>query len=306
MPRRREGNVRKPNLFLVGGPKCGTTSLQEYLSGHPQIFMCTPKEPCYFDKDLPWPDSPRSEIEYMRLFDGAKSRHRVIGEASTNYLYSRVAVGNILAFNPDARFIVMLRNPIDMAMSLHSYSFQELTEDVEDFEAAWRLQGERRERRCLPTVNYHPDFVLYGPFCRLGEQLQRLNSQVDRGRIHVVVFDDLRLDPAGVYRAVLGFLGLQDDGRKIYPAKNVTGVPRFKVIHRLLAILLAIRQLAPVPRLGLDVFDRLKRLNIVAGPRRGISAEFRQELCAYFRPDVELLSALIDRDLTPWLQSNSD
>jgi hypothetical protein len=294
--------VRKPNLFLVGGPKCGTTSLQEYLAGHPQIFMCTPKEPCYFDNDLPWPDSPRSDSEYLRLFEPANGRHLVVGEASTNYLYSQVAVGNILGFNPEARFIAMIRNPIDMAMSMHSYSFQELTEDVEDFEAAWRLQEERRAGRRLPTVNYQRDFVLYGPFCRLGEQLQRLYRQVERSRVHVVVFDDLNADPAAVYRETLGFLGLKDDGRKIYPARNVTGVPKFKSVHRVLASLLALRQSLPVPRLGLDVFRRLKRLNVAAGAREGISAEFHRELADYFRPDVELLSGLTDRDLTPWLQ----
>lgn len=295
--------MRKPNFFLVGGPKCGTTSLQEYLAGHPQIFMCTPKEPCYFDNDLPWPDSPRSESEYLRLFEPANGGHLAVGEASTNYLYSRVAVGNILTFNPEARFIVMIRNPIDMAMSLHSYSFQELTEDVEDFEAAWRLQDERRAGRRLPTVNYQRDFVLYGAFCRLGEQLQRLYRQVERSRVHVVVFDDLSADPAAEYRRTLEFLGLEDDGRRIYPARNVTGVPKFKSVHRVLASLLALRQSLPVPRLGLDVFSRLKRLNVASGSRKGISAEFHQELCEYFRPDVELLSGLTDRDLTPWLQS---
>jgi hypothetical protein len=297
--------VRKPNLFLVGGPKCGTTSLQEYLAAHPQIFMCTPKEPCYFDKDLPWPDSPRSETEYMRLFEPANGGHLIVGEASTNYLYSQVAVRNILGFNPEARFIAMVRNPIDMAMSLHSYSLQELTEDVEDFEAAWRLQDERRQGRRLPTVNYQPDFVLYGPFCRLGEQLQRLYGQVERSRVHVVVFDDLCADAAGVYRETLAFLGLQDDGRKVYPTRNVTGVPRFKAVHRLLASLLALRQSLPLPRLGLDVFSRLKRLNVAAGARKGISADFRRELSEYFRSDVELLSALIERDLTSWLRSKS-
>jgi hypothetical protein len=55
--------IRKPNLFMIGGPKCGTTSFQEYLAGHPHIFMSEPKEPCYFDKDIPFPSSPRNDGE---------------------------------------------------------------------------------------------------------------------------------------------------------------------------------------------------------------------------------------------------
>jgi hypothetical protein len=55
--------IRKPNLFMIGGPKCGTTSFQEYPAGHPHIFMSEPKEPCYFDKDIPFPSSPRNDGE---------------------------------------------------------------------------------------------------------------------------------------------------------------------------------------------------------------------------------------------------
>lgn len=296
--------MKKPNLFLIGGPKCGTTSIQEYLAGHPQIFMCTPKEPCYFDTDLPWPDSPKSEQAYMRLFDGANDVHIAVGDASTNYLYSAVAVSNILAFNPSAKFIVMVRNPIEMAMSLHSYSVQELTEDVVDFEAAWRLQGERRNGRSLPRLNYQKDFVMYGAFCMLGEQLQRLYSKVERERVHVIVFDDLRANPEDTYRKCLEFIGVPYDGRMLYPARNVTGRPRSQPLHNLLAHLLAVRQALPIPRLGLDVFSRLKRLNLAPDVKRSISGDFRRELICYFRGDVELLSRLIGRDLRVWLNQN--
>jgi hypothetical protein len=88
--------IRKPNLFMIGGPKCGTTSFQEYLAGHPHIFMSEPKEPCYFDKDIPFPSSPRNDGEYMRCFAGATERHMIIGEAAIPKWRSQISSRSIL------------------------------------------------------------------------------------------------------------------------------------------------------------------------------------------------------------------
>lgn len=295
--------MKKPNLFIIGAPKCGTTSLHEYLADHPQVFMSTPKEPFHFDRDLPSRDSITAESDYLRLFDGADERHLVVGEASANYLYSKVAVPDILAFNPDARFIAMVRNPIDMAISLHGYQFQHMIEeDVADFQTAWRLQEERKAGRSLPKSNNHPDFVLYGPFCRVGEQLERLYSRVAKDRTHVIVFDDLCKDPLAVYRGVLAFLGLADDGRDSFPVRNVARAPQSLAYHKALGSLYALRLLLPVPRLGIGLFDKLRKRNLGPAARKEIAADFRRELAQYFSSDVELLSRLLNRDLTPWLQ----
>ena len=297
--------MKKPNLFIVGAPKCGTTSLHGYLAEHPRIFMSVPKEPCYFDKDLPLRDSVRTEAEYLRLFAAADERHLVLGEASANYLYSKVAVPNILAFNPQARFIVMIRNPIDMAISLHSYLVQHMVEDVADFEAAWSLQQERRQGRSLPASSLPPEFVMYGPFCRVGEQLKRLYERVPRERTHVILFDDLCQDPRQVYRGVLRFLDLPDDGREHFPVQNVTRAPQSLGYHRALSSLFALRLALPIPRLGIGLFDKLKRFNMAPATRREISSEFRLKLIEYFRADVELLSTLVASDLTSWLNDRA-
>jgi hypothetical protein len=94
MVRRDAG--RWPNLFIVGAPKCGTTSLYEWLKGHPDIHMSPFKEPCYFARDLAWEESGYylrhgvDRARYLELFEDAGAATRV-GEASTRYLYSRDA-----------------------------------------------------------------------------------------------------------------------------------------------------------------------------------------------------------------------
>ena len=275
--------------------------MQEYLNGHPNIFMSSPKEPCYFDKDLPYPNSPRDDNEYMRCFAGVRDEHLVIGEASVGYLYSKVAVENALKFNPDARFMVMVRNPVDMARSMHDYSFQVLEEDIEDFEAAWRLQEEREMGNRLPPACHHRDFVLYGKQCRVGEQLERLFHIVPRNRVHVVVFDDLIQNPCGVYRGVLDFLGVPDDGRVEFEASNVTRSHKSRVARKLTQVAFVLRQKIPVRSFGIPIIGWMISANQGAARKATIRPEFHVELSEYFRADVERLSDLLRRDLTGWL-----
>src|SRR5262249_46212300 len=129
-------SVRKPDVFIVGGPKCGTTSLYTYLKQHPDIFMSEIKEPQYFAADtLQHQRRIRTLPEYMDCFAAAQREER-IGEASTAYLGSSSAARELKKFNPNARIIVMLRNPIDVMYSLHSERLFSNIEHIGDFERA--------------------------------------------------------------------------------------------------------------------------------------------------------------------------
>ena len=103
------GMMRKPDFFIVGAPKCGTTALYEYLRPHPNVFMSTVKEPHFFAKDLGSYPHIKTDEEYAALFAGANEQHLRVGEASVYYLRSAVAIPNIREFNPDARLIAMFR-----------------------------------------------------------------------------------------------------------------------------------------------------------------------------------------------------
>ena len=82
--------MKKPNFFIIGAPKCGTTALARYLSEHNDIFMCQPKEPNYFSSDLPMRQPGVESIdEYLNLFSDADDSCKAVGEASVWYLYSK-------------------------------------------------------------------------------------------------------------------------------------------------------------------------------------------------------------------------
>ena len=99
---------KKPNLFIVGHPRSGTTSLYWMLKQHPEIFMSEEKEPHYFDKDV----AQKTKKGYLSLFSGLGDEN-VVGEATPSYLRSKVAAKEIKKFNPDAKITIFLREPTD-------------------------------------------------------------------------------------------------------------------------------------------------------------------------------------------------
>jgi len=210
--------VRKPNFFLIGAPKCGTTSIADFLSGHPDVFMSDTKEPNFFDKEFSL--GSLSLKAYESLFSRAGPEHKVVGEASTNYLFWPPAVTAILAYSPEAKFLVSVRNPYQMAISLHAHSHAHGIEGEGDFSVAWRLQDRRRNRSESHERGSVRQMLLYEDRCALGDQLERLYSLVAADRVCVVFFDDLGRDPKGLYQRIYRFLDLEDDGRADYPLRN--------------------------------------------------------------------------------------
>jgi hypothetical protein len=107
--------VRAPDFFLVGAPKCVTSSLHLLLIQHPEIFMCDPKEPHFFSTDLPGLAEVPDRAGYDALFADAPSGAKR-GDASAFYHSSRSAAEEIHKANPEARIIASTRNPVDAAV----------------------------------------------------------------------------------------------------------------------------------------------------------------------------------------------
>lgn len=261
--------------------------------------MSSAKEPHYYNTDLGNRHTATAE-DYLRFFDHVTEGARAVGEASVWYLYSEAAVPNIVSDLPDARFIVMLRNPVEMAPSLHEQQVVNATEDVGDFEAAWRLQNQRAAGRALPALCEDQRLLLYGPVCRLGEQLQRLYTHVPRDRVLTLLLDDVKADPRGVYLRVLEFLQLQDDGRSEFSVANAAKSRRWPFLRRMMVSAARCRTALGLPRFDTGLYRRLDRLNLQYRPRLPISVDLRRELIEYFHGDVQLLASLLDRDLAAW------
>lgn len=298
---------KRPDFFIVGAPKSGTTALSEYLREHRNVFVSWPKEPFFFCDDLSGLRRPESMEAYLRLFRRAPQHARAIGEASTLYLWSKTAPLRIRDFAPAARIIAMLRNPIDLCQAFYDELRRGQVEDSPDFEQAWRLQSERQAGRRLPSGCPEPALLQYREIALLGAQVKRLLEIFPKDQVLLLPFDDLVRDARGVYCHVLAFLGVEDDGRSSFPILYERSEQRFSWLARFT------QQPPPMlsgPAAALRNWLRLERfsflgplraINAVQRPRQPLSRTFRAELVAEFREDVQVLSQLLDRDLSHWL-----
>jgi len=287
----------KPNFFIIGAPKCGTTSLAAWLAENPEIYFSPTKEPHFFNTDH------RRFINtlqgYENLFADAREHHRAVGEASVWYMYSTTAVPNILAYNSDARFIVMLRNPVEMAPSLHEELVFTGREDVKDFTEAWNLQELRQSGQHLPSMVWEPKYVQYGAACGVGAQLDRVLQFVRRDRMKIILLEDLAAQPAAVYRSVLEFLEVNDDGRTEFTAHNPAKKRRSALFLRLAWLSVTIKSTLGIEG-GLGLWKHFDAWNRTERKRAPIDQQMRASLRDYFRTDVERLQALTGRDLRHW------
>jgi hypothetical protein len=294
----------KPNFFVIGAPKCGTTSLSAWLATHPEIYMSPVKEPSYFCSDIGQDIIDLSS--YEKLFNGATSLHKAVGEASPQYLFSSVAIPEIESYTlSSSRYIVCLRNPIEMAPSLWSEAVFGGGETVTNFERAWELQGSRAQGHNLPPFCQYPVGLQYGQWCSLGTQLERLYSWVPHDRILPILLDDVRSDARREYRRVLNFLKIEDDGRTEFPALNRAKVSRYPSFVRALQILGSVKgKLGIKQRFGLlrPFYELHRKHNLVRQPLPGISNEIRCTLRKYFQNEIQKMELLLERDLSDWFR----
>jgi GT2 family glycosyltransferase len=298
--------VRRPNLFIVGAPKCGTTSLAGYLAQHPEVFMSTPKEPHFFGSDLRYdPGYIGDEKEYLSLFAQA-SGQKIVGEASTWYLFSKCAAAEIREFSPDARIIIMLRNPVDMIYSLHGQRLYDCNEDIIEFAEALEAEEERsRGLRRPKAFTGSLEVYLYREVGKYAQQVQRYLDVFGRERVLVITFDDLMNDTPAVFRQVCEFLRIDPAVRVDLQALNQMKKLRLPSVGRFMRnppkpARLIFRAIAP-ETWRRKIYDSLWSANVKLEKRPPIDPELARSLAGEFAPDVERLSRQLGRDLTHWV-----
>jgi hypothetical protein len=299
-------NVTRPSFFMVGAPKCGTTAMNEYFRQHPELFIPQrQKDLAYFGEDLHRSRPRESLEEYLAYYERVAPGQRA-GEVCVWYLYSPAATAELKAFAPDAPIFVMVRNPVDLLYSQHSQLVYSQDEDIEDFDEALAAEPDRRAGRRIPkATGNRVDEGLYYRF--LGEyspHIERYREVFGPDNVHVIVYDDLRADTPGVVRGIFEKLGVDPGAEIDYRVFNANKVPRSSWAQRLLreppaGLERAFRTLTP-KRLHGRLVPALVRANTRYEPRPPMTEETRRRLQEDFRPEVERLSALLDRDLTGW------
>lgn len=307
--------MKKPNFFIVGAPKCGTTALFTYLGEHPDIYIPETsetvesqlggkKELHFFGSDLGF-NRPSIE-DYLSYYANANGEQQ-LGESSVFYLYSQRAAEEIKAFNPDARIIIMLRNPIDMMYSWYSQLSFWGDETLPTFQAALDAESDRKRGKCQPTQADHPiECFYYREIAKYTHQVKRYFELFGRDRVHVIIFDDFKQNTAIVYQHVTQFLACGEEYEPDFKVINANKTIRNKGLQSFLrhppkGIRLLTDMLIPVPVRRI-VRQTLQRYNTQTGARRALDDDLRNQLQQEFKSEIEHLSQLLGRDLTHWVK----
>lgn len=289
----------KPNLFIVGAPKCGTTAWVRYLGDHPDVFFPAVKEPHYFCTDFPDWRGYSNEADYLSLFASAGDA-RVVGEASVRYLHSTEAAQNISKFDPNAKILIFVRDQRDYLPSQHNQMLFNKDECIADFETAWRLSGKRSPSDTSPLCR-EPKFLDYASAGEFSRHVERYFDAFPAEQIRVFHFDDWSRDPRKTYLEVLRFLGLPDDGRVDFPKVNEAAQRRTNWLWKLQrdppraarTIVQFVKRVTGLHTLGLaKAVSRLdSRKASVSRPNEAL----RNEIAAYYAADNARLEKRIWR-----------
>jgi hypothetical protein len=219
-----------PNFFIAGAPKSGTTSLYHYLDQHPEIYMSPVKEPNYFASEIRLEHfsdrlRPRAEqdvaplrayldgplrdkrfgglvtewSDYLKLFRDAQGR-KAIGEASVSYLWSESAARNIRRSIPDARIILVLRNPVEMVFSMYLHTVRSLGKN-HTFREAIEMGLAQRGGKI--------DFM--HPFLDMGlyhQQVQRYLDTFPQEQIRIYLYQEYQAEPERMLADIFRFLNV--------------------------------------------------------------------------------------------------
>jgi len=308
-PKNQLSRQKKPGFFIVGAPKCGTTSLDYYLSQHPGIYVAR-KEMHFFGADLAFGPQfyRRDRGAYLAEFDNWEDQI-CAGECSVWYLLSRQAAAEIKAFNPEARIIIMLREPVAMLNSLFHQFRADGNENLATFEDALAAENDRKAGRRLSRQTYLRQALDYRSTARFTDQVHRYFDVFGRDRVHVIIYDDLVADTLGVFQKTLEFLNVPPSPKNInFAAINGHQTVKSTALRAFLqdplvrgtAISLRKRVPTPVFELIRHVGLQLCNMNGKEAKRNPMGSDLERQIRHEFAPEVERLGELLNRDLTHW------
>ena len=312
---------------VVGAPRCGTTTLARLLGEHPDVSFSSVKEPHFFSRiDLnPMGDAELrqfvADLYLARFFPEIEEGSQVMAEASVSYLYAPERLLPLLRLWPDAKFIIAVRDPIELIPSLHQRLLYQGDETVADLEEAWGLIAERKAGRSIPRSCVDERQLFFDEAARLGKHVGRFFEVLGRDRCEVVVFDDLKADPPAIHRRLLEFLELplaalpdrqrhrERNGFKLGWLQRLLKRP--PIARTVLAGEQFRQRVVPKPDRGpswptrkiMEARGALLRWNRAPAPPVRMSPALAREIRETLGDDVRILAGLLGRDLGHWLGS---
>ena len=293
-------NNRQLNFLIVGAQKSGTTSLYEYLSAHPDVYMPGAKEIEFFSDDNKY---KKGTEWYLHDCFVRSSGEPIKGEASTHYMMFDYVPERIKSHFPDVKLVMLLRNPVERAYSHYSMAVRRNVESDSFGKAVARLI--KRGAVTSVAIDHNREYVMFGEYGRI---LQNYLQYFDQSQIKVVFTEELKREPEEVVRSLFNFIGACPDfvpgnlGKRYHKS----GVQRIPGVNEWLRGSLA--QLKRRHwfnryfwRIDFDgfLFWVETQLNVKKEKSSGPTDAETNTLCEYYKSDVLILENAIGRKV-PW------
>ena len=309
---------KKPNFFIVGAAKSGTTSLYHHLKQHPEIYLSPIKEPNFFSTDIKienfspayrkrttfvdnsyFNTTPLKEIQlsfirnsqqYAKLFQ-AVTNEKIICEASTSYLYASEAARNIFEFNPTSKILIILRNPMERTFSHYlmavKYGFTALNfRQALEKDLASPNKGWGQSELFIELSLYY-------------EQLKRYFNIFPKNQIKIILFEEFISHQEQTIKEIYRFLSINPQYYTNLDKKNAAEIPKFPKTNKLLTDI-GIKQLV-LKAINDKTKQRLKS-HLFSKKKNQLSQTDKTFLLSFFKEDIKKTSKLIGIDLSHWLQ----
>lgn len=295
-----------PDFLIAGATKCGSTSLYSWLDQHPDIYMTKPwKEPAFFDAEF-----HKGRDFYWNKYYGTWGGEKLAGEANVRNLSVPFVAERIHSVNPDAKLIILMRNPVDRALShwwhlSYRYSKKREMERL-SFEDALMENYERLKKGLFLTtpeeIRAHEKKILvssiglYRTYLDSGHYAENIEAFLrffPRKNFKFLLFDDLVKDPLAITKDVCGFLGVDRDVCDGFDYTPQNQALRMKLNKSVVHVL---KNLSP--RLVADIF--IKGFDSAVRQRPRIKPELRAWLVEYYRPHNKRLEEFLGRSLSHW------
>ncbi|MCS3641345.1 sulfotransferase family protein [Salinibacter ruber] len=208
--------MNRVNLFVIGVNKAGTSWLYYLLDQHPDVFMADAKELYYFGEEGPDEERPETLEAYHRHFPFDRN-YRYFGDATVMYYKSATTADEIRAYNPDAKLLAIVRDPIQRLLSQFQYNKQ-----LGLIDEATSLPEALPDRRYLVDTSHYE------------ETLPAYTDRFGADQFKVVSLEAGRADPEAFWAALLDFLSLPRAPRpeENDQPENPTGSPAFRAVYR--------------------------------------------------------------------------
>ncbi len=304
-------DINLPDFILAGYPRCGSTSLYQYLFFHPQILLSTPKEPRFFiyyglteeemtfESEVIKQTSVLDVDKYSKMFK--KGKKKVCGELTVTYMkYHEKVIRNINKVYPEGKkpkILIALRNPIEASYSFYNYLYMGGRLDEPDF-LAWIKQAKKdKDANNSEVGKFASFFDTYDYPTHLKNVLKEFDD------VYIYLLDDMKSDPGRIMGEIFDFLGVKrimpDDLGKVYNrAGKVKRDKRSWIVSAESNIFKnAVARIIPEAT-GRKWFLKIRESHFVPAKMNEAEKAFLKE---NFRTVIEETATILNRDLSHWL-----